>query len=83
MNFQGPPRETVTKHTVIELDPAGQQLLHHIMRHGAVLEMLKKELHLRIIRKASILTIETEMGWMQVDRQRRTSLRVFLEDMRR
>lgn len=56
--------------TVIKGDTILQQILDHFMRDGLFAQVLKNELHGRVVGKAAILLVEAEEGGMQMDGER-------------
>lgn len=71
------------KRAFIESDISPQQLLHHIMGNGSGTNVFDDDLHLGIIREASILLLEAEMCWVKVEDKRGRAFGELLEDVRR
>lgn len=50
----------------IESDTGTEKLFYHVMRHSPGSNMLDDNFHFRIVGKASILLLKSEVRWMQV-----------------
>ena len=67
--------------TFVEPHTALDQFLDHVMRHGPSLDMLDNELHLRVIREASILLVETKVRRVEMYREGGCATLVLSEDI--